>query len=147
MATLRPWTHAALRVAAGILFMQHGAQKLLGWLGGLNGSGATAPFASQFGVAGVLELAGGLLLLLGLFARPVAFVLMLEMLVAYGKAHLPLGGWPIQNQGELALLYAAIFLFFVGHGAGPFSVDALVLIGQHRDRRRLPHDRRVHATA
>jgi putative oxidoreductase len=79
--------------------------------GGL-GNGATAPLASRLGVAGGLELLGGLLLAAGLFTRPVALVLACEMVIAYAIAHLPRGLMPLQNGGEVALLYALIFLFF-----------------------------------
>jgi putative oxidoreductase len=71
----------------------------------------------------VLEFGGGILLALGLLTRPVALILALEMVIAYVMAHLPHGGWPIQNGGELALLYALVFLFLFGHGAGPASLD------------------------
>ena len=100
-----------LRGATGLLFMTHGLQKLFGLFGGL-GNGATAPLASRLGVAGCLELVGGLLLAAGLFTRPVAFVLAGEMVLAYVIAHLPRGVMPLQNGGEVALLYALIFLFF-----------------------------------
>jgi putative oxidoreductase len=79
---------------------------------------------SQMGLAGVLETLGGLLLVLGLLTRPVAFVLAGEMLMAFLQVHLPRGGAPIQNGGELPLLFMLVFLFFVGHGAGPASIDA-----------------------
>ena len=119
-----PPAHALLRIGAGILFMQHGVQKLFGMLGGFGGTpGATAPLASQMGVAGVLETFGGLLIVLGLFTRPVALVLMLEMIVAYLIAHLPRGGWPIENGGELPLLFALVFALLATHGAGPLSID------------------------
>jgi putative oxidoreductase len=99
-----------LRAGSGLLFMAHGLQKLFGLFGGL-GDGATASLASRMGVAGVLELFGGVLLVLGLFTRPVALILAGEMLVAYVIAHLPRGAVPLQNGGELALLYALIFIF------------------------------------
>jgi putative oxidoreductase len=118
-----PATHVLLRVAAALLFMQHGVQKLFGWLGGMGGSGATAPLASLAGVAGILELFGGILLLVGLLTRPVALLLAGEMVVAYVIAHMPQGGFPVQNQGELALLFAAIFAFLFGNGAGVWSLD------------------------
>lgn len=118
-----PAAHALLRIGAGILFMQHGVQKLFGMFGGLGGTGDTAPLASQMGVAGVLETFGGLLIVLGLFTRPVALVLMLEMIVAYLIAHFPRGGWPIENGGELPLLFALIFALLATHGAGPLSID------------------------
>lgn len=115
-----------LRIMAGLLFLQHGAQKLFGWFGGMDGSGATADLVSLMGAAGVIEFFGGLLIALGLFTVPVAAIGVLEMLVAYGMAHLPQGLVPIQNQGELPLLYAAIFLLLVAHGSGSFSLDAVL---------------------
>jgi putative oxidoreductase len=85
--------HALLRIAAGALFLEHGLQKLFGFFGGIQGS--AVPMMSMFGAAGVLETVGGLLLLLGLFTRPVAAVLLLEMIVAYFMVHAPQGRWPI----------------------------------------------------
>jgi putative oxidoreductase len=117
-------TWAILRVGAGLLFMAHGAQKLLGWFGGMGGEGGTAPLFSQIGLAGVLEVVGGALIVLGLFTRPTAIILVAEMVVAYFQVHAPRGLWPIQNQGELALLYGLIFLFLATNGAGPFSIDS-----------------------
>lgn len=113
-----------MRIVVGLLFMQHGAQKLFGWFGGLGGQpGATAELFSQMGLAGVLEVFGGLLMVVGLVTRPVALVLFLEMVVAYFLVHLPQGPWPILNGGELALLYAAVWLFFAAAGPGWASVD------------------------
>ena len=103
--------------------MEHGLQKLFGMFGGMDGAGATVTLVSQFGLAGVLETFGGLLLVLGLLTRPVAFVLAVEMLVAFLQIHLPRGGVPLQNGGELPLLYMLVFLFLVGHGAGRASLD------------------------
>jgi putative oxidoreductase len=103
--------------------MQHGLQKLLGWFGGMGGPGKTVELMSQFGLAGVLELFGGLLIVLGLLTRPVALLLTGEMLVAYFQAHFPQGGVPLENKGELPLLYMLVWLFFTGNGAGPYSLD------------------------
>lgn len=114
--------HAALnvlRILAGLLFMQHGGQKLFALFGFET---SMAPF-TQMWTAGVLEWFGGLLIVLGLFTRPVAFLLAAEMVVAYFLAHHPQGGVPIENQGELALLYFAIFLFVGTNGGGAFSID------------------------
>lgn len=108
-----------LRIATGLLFMQHGAQKLFGWLGGTQ----VESVVSLMGLAGVLEFFGGLLIAIGLLTVPVAVVLMLEMFVAYFMAHLPQGFWPIENRGELALLYAFVFMFFAAAGPGAFAVD------------------------
>jgi putative oxidoreductase len=124
VASIAPWTHALLRIGGGLLFMEHGLQKLFGMFGGIGATpGATVPLVSQMGLAGVLETFGGLLLVLGLLTRPVALVLAGEMLVAFLQAHLPRGGVPLQNRGELPLLYMLVFLFFAGHGAGPASID------------------------
>ena len=107
--------------------MQHGGQKLFGWFGGMDGEGATAGLASQMGVAGMLEMFGGLLLLIGLLTRPLALVLVIEMAVAYAAVHAPQGLVPVLNQGELALLYGLVFLFFFGNGAGRLSVDSWLM--------------------
>ncbi len=108
-----------MRIVVGALFMQHGAQKLFAVLGREN----AADLFSQMGVAGVLEFYGGLLIVLGLLTRPVAFVLAGQMMVAYAIAHVPRGLFPIENGGELALLFAAVFLYFATHGGGSFSAD------------------------
>ena len=79
---------------------------------------------SQPGLAGILELGGGLLLAAGLFTRPVAFILAGEMAVAYFIAHLPQGFWPIMNRGELAMFYCFTWLFFFANGPGRYSLDA-----------------------
>jgi putative oxidoreductase len=121
---LGPYTHAALRIGAGLLFMQHGLQKLFGMFGGVGPNGASVPLVSQFGLAGILETFGGLLIVLGLLTRPVALLVALEMLVAYFQFHFPQGGMPIENRGELPLLFMLVWLFFAGNGAGPFSLDA-----------------------
>jgi putative oxidoreductase len=108
--TLADAAYVLLRAGAGLLFMTHGLQKLFGLFGGVGG-GSAVPLASRLGVAGAFELVGGLLLVLGLFTRPVALVLAGEMVVAYVIAHLPRGLVPLENRGEVALLYALIFVF------------------------------------
>ena len=118
-----PAMRAALRIGAGLLFMQHGAQKLLGWFGGMGPDGGTVPLISQMGLAGVLELVGGLMIVVGLLTRPVALLLAIEMVWAYVQAHMPQGGFPIQNGGELPLLYALVWAYFAAAGPGPASVD------------------------
>lgn len=119
--------HAVFRIGVGLLFLQHGLQKVFGMLGGFMGTpGATAPIYSLVGLAGVLELVGGILLVAGLLTRPVAFVLAGEMIVAFFMAHFPQGGWPVQNGGELPLLYALIFTFLLWNGAGSVSVDRVL---------------------
>lgn len=122
-----PVMHGVLRIGAGFLFFEHGAQKLFGLLGGMDGSGATASLDSLLGLAGILEFFGGGLLMAGLLTRPVALVLTGEMLVAFFKVHVPRGGFPIQNGGELALLYATVFAFLAVTGAGAWSLDRLLL--------------------
>jgi putative oxidoreductase len=110
----------------GLLFMEHGLQKLFGMFGGLGGHGAHAPMWSEMWVAGALESAGGALILLGLFTRPVAFVLCGEMAVAYFKSHFPHSFWPIRNGGELAVLDCFIFLYLCVAGGGSLSLDRIV---------------------
>ena len=120
-------TYFLLRVVAGLLFWQVGSVKLFGWFGGMPGqAGAAAPLMSQIGIGGALEFFGGLLIMLGLFTRPVAFILSGEMAVAYWQFHAPNGIWPVQNHGEPAVLFCFIFLFMAAHGAGGWSLDALL---------------------
>lgn len=120
------YARSVLRIVAGILFMAHGWQKLFGIFGGLGGHGATARIWSELWVAAVLETFGGALITLGLFTRPVAFLLCGEMAVAYFRQHFPRGFWPIRNGGELAVLFCFIFLYFIAAGPGPLSLDRLV---------------------
>lgn len=118
-----PYVLGLLRIITGFLFLQHGSAKLL----------ATPHIAmfdglqlmSLMGLAGVLELVGGTLILLGLFTRPVAFILSGQMAVAYFMAHAPSGFYPILNGGELAALYSFLFLYFAFAGAGKFSLDSV----------------------
>jgi putative oxidoreductase len=120
-------THSLLRVITGALFMQHGVQKLFGllldpsrpWTG-------APPVFSQFWFAGVLETFGGFLIVLGLFTRPVAFLLSGEMAVAYFQAHAPRAFWPVLNGGEVVVLFCFIYLYLFAVGGGPFSLDALL---------------------
>lgn len=120
--SFREIAYNLLRVATGLMFMQHGAQKLFGWLDGRQ----VAELVSVSGLAGVLEFFGGALVVVGLLTRPVAFILSGEMAVAYFWRHLPNGFWPILNRGELAALFSFIFLFIAAHGPGAWSLDALV---------------------
>jgi len=118
-------TYAALRIVVGLLFACHGAQKVLGWLGGFHGEpGAKAPLMSLMGVGGAIELVGGLLIAIGLFTTLTAFLCSGQMAVAYFMVHASKGFWPIQNGGELAVVYAFLFLYVSAHGSGVFSVDA-----------------------
>jgi len=120
-AKIEPYLLAILRIAIAILFMQHGGQKLFDYPPGSH----KVELISLPGLAGVLELGGGVLILVGLLTRPVAFLLSGAMAVAYFKAHAPGGFWPVQNHGELAVVYCFVFLYLAAAGAGPLSVDAL----------------------
>ena len=120
--SIESYAHALLRIVAGFTFSLHGFQKLFGFFGGMHGG--RAHFFSELWLAAVLECFGGLLILTGLFTRPVAFLLCGEMAVAYFKAHAPHGFWPITNGGELAVIYCFIFLFLMSAGAGPLSLDS-----------------------
>jgi putative oxidoreductase len=113
-----PTAYALLRIVAGFLFAFHGAQKLLGLFGGQRVALASLP-----GAAGIIEFFGGLLVAIGLFTSPVAFICSGEMAYAYFMVHQPRGTWPIQNGGELAALYAFIFLFVAARGSGSLSAD------------------------
>ena len=124
-AFLESFAHALLRIAAGFTFSLHGYQKTFGLFGGM-GHGRPAPVHSLMWVAGVIESIGGPLIFLGLFTRPVAFLLCGEMAVAYFRQHAPHGLWPIANGGELAVLYCFIYLYLSQAGAGPLSLDRLV---------------------
>jgi len=122
--TVESYAQSLLRIVVGFTFSLHGFQKLFGLFGGIHGG--HAHFFSLFWLAGVLESFGGVLILLGLFTRPVAFLLCGEMAVAYFKQHAPHGLWPITNGGELAVLYCFVFLFLMSAGAGPLSLDRMV---------------------
>ena len=120
-------TFFLLRVVSGLLFLQAGGMKILDWFGGVPLQyGGHPQFMSQTWIGGVLELYGGAAILLGLFTRPVAFILSGEMAVAYFQFHQPKGFWPIQNHGEPAVLLCFIFLLLAAHGAGEWSLDALL---------------------
>ena len=123
MSRLAPYLQSLLRIVAAAMFIPHGTQKLLAFP--VAAPRPEVALASQPGVAGILEMVGGMLMLLGLFSRPVAFVLSGEMAVAYFLAHAPRGPWPILNGGELAILFCFIWLFFAAAGPGPLSLDAI----------------------
>jgi putative oxidoreductase len=124
------FTHAALRIAAGLMFFPHGAQKIFGLWGR-----APADLTTQIGFGGMLELVGGLLIMIGLQTRWVAFLCSGMMAVAFWQFHvadavaeqgLANGLNPLLNSGELAALYCFVFLFLWGNGGGPYSVDAML---------------------
>ena len=113
-----PHIYALLRIVAGLLFAQHGAQKLLGVLGGNQ-----VAIASQFGLAGIIELVGGLMIAVGVYASVLGFIASGEMAVAYFQSHAPRGFWPVQNGGELAVLYCFVFLYVAARGNGAWSLQ------------------------
>ena len=123
-SSLAPALLSVLRIVAAFMFLQAGTMKLFGWPIAMP-DGSTASLMTQVGIGGLLEALGGLLLLVGLFTRPVAFLLSGEMAVAYFQFHAPQGFWPIVNQGQQAVLYCFIWLYFSAAGAGPWSLDAL----------------------
>ena len=116
-----PFLLSILRIVSGLLFMQHGAQKLFGLL-----EHAQVPLFSLMGFAGVLEFFGGLLIVLGLFTRPTAFILSGQMAFAYFMVHNAANGWPVLNGGGMAVMFCFVFLYLSAAGAGPWSVDRLI---------------------
>jgi putative oxidoreductase len=120
-----PYLLSVLRVIAAFVFIQFGSAKLLAIPAAVMPGGGTAPLTSLPGFAGSLELVGGALLLLGLFTRPVAFLLAGEMAFAYFMGHFPQGFWPVLNQGTPAILFCFIWLYISSAGSGPWSLDAL----------------------
>lgn len=127
MRTQQTIAFTLLRVVAAFIMMQHGAQKLFGALGGIGPQHGGVPLVSLMGLAGVLETFAALLVLVGLFTRPAAFLLSGEMAVAYFKAHAPHGFWPILNHGELPVLFCFLWLYIASVGGGPISLDALLV--------------------
>lgn len=118
LARVGPYIYALLRIVAGLLFACHGAQKLFGVLGGNR-----VPILSEFGLAGVIELVGGLMIAAGMLTSLVAFICSGEMAVAYFKAHAPRGLFPVQNGGELAVLFCFLFLYIAARGTGKWGLS------------------------
>ena len=116
-----PHAFAILRIVAGLMFAIHGSQKLLGWP-----PGGPPQLPPLLRLGGVIELAGGLLIAIGLFTRVAAFFGAGEMAVAYFMAHAPHGFLPLQNKGELAVVYCFLWLFVAAHGAGLWSLDSVI---------------------
>jgi putative oxidoreductase len=123
-----PWPSrmlGVLRIVTGVVFITFGTMKLFGYPPLPPG---TPPIGlmTQAGIGGILEVVGGLLIILGLFTRPVAFVLSGEMAVAYFQFHFPQSFFPTTNMGTPAILYCFLFLYFVFAGAGEWSIDAMI---------------------
>ena len=123
-ASCEPYIESILRIVAALLFMMSGTMKLFAFPVGMPPDGGTALFPSQTWIGGFLEFAGGIMLVLGLFTRPVAFLVAGEMAVAYFQFHAPAGFWPIVNGGGSAILYCFIWLHFSAAGGGAWSLDA-----------------------
>ena len=114
-----PHVLSLLRIVAALVFMEHGTQKILGFPAGMHPAAFSLPW-----VAGVIELIGGALLLVGFFSRPIAFLLSGEMAVGYFLAHAPKSPFPALNGGDAAILFCFVFLYIAAAGPGPWSVDA-----------------------
>jgi len=123
-ATWAPQLRSLLRIVAAFMFMLAGTTKLFAFPAGVPPNGGTVPWMSEPGLGGALEVFGGGLVLLGLFTRPVAFLLAGEMAVAYFQFHFPKSFWPTVNGGMSAALYCFVWLYFSAAGAGPWSLDA-----------------------
>ena len=135
-----PWPHrllSVLRMVSAALFFVHGVQKIFGVP---TGSQPPMPFdpLSQFGAAGILEFAGGAALFLGVFTRPIAFILSGEMAVAYFQMHFPRSFFPILNGGELPVMFCFVFLLLAAAGGGPWSIDALIARARHGSAHHTP---------
>jgi putative oxidoreductase len=117
-----PRVLSILRIVSALLFFEHGTAKLLGF----PASPHSPEFLSLSWIAGALELIGGPLLIVGLFTRPVAFILSGQMAFAYWLAHAPQSVFPLLNNGDAAILYCFIFLYLAFAGGGPWSVDAML---------------------
>lgn len=119
-----PYLLSVLRIIAAFLFIQFGTAKLFAFPASVMPSGGTVSIASLPGIAGILETLGGALLGVGLFTRPVAFLLSGQMAFAYFIGHAPHGFWPVQNEGHPAILFCFIWLYVSAAGPGPWSIDA-----------------------
>jgi putative oxidoreductase len=124
LAPYEPYLRSLFRVMAAFTFSLHGWQKLFGWFGGIGGQ--SVPVNNMLGYAGLIESIGGPLLMLGLFTRPVAFLLSGEMAIGYFRTHAPRGFWPLLNGGEITVFYCFMFLWLSSQGAGAWSLDRLL---------------------
>jgi len=127
----QPIALSLLRIVAGAAYFSHGGQKIFGWFGGFGGPGQHADYMSRFGAAGAIEVVAGLLLIVGLGTRVVAFLASGEMAVTYFWMHTAPNGsiWWWHNHGELPLLYCFIWLLFAAFGPGSISLDAALRRG------------------
>src|SRR5918992_5649330 len=132
--SLSPYLLSILRIVTAFLFMQFGTAKWFAFPAPIMPDGSTVSLVSLVGVAAVLETLGGFLLLVGLFSRPVAFLLAGQMAVAYFMGHAPQGFWPVLNQGTPAVLFSFLFLYLSSAGAGPWSLDAIRSRKRERDK-------------
>jgi putative oxidoreductase len=130
-AAWAPRLLSLLRIVSALIFLEHGTQKLLGFPPMAEGMSQPPPL-SLLWIGGILEALGGALLLIGLFSRPVAFVLAGEMAVAYWMFHAPRGLFPVLNDGDAAILYCFVFLYLAAAGPGPWSLDARLNSGARR---------------
>ena len=121
VSSYEPYLRSLLRIVVGFTFSLHGYQKFFGLFGGIGG--ARSPLDTMLGVAGVIETIGGALIILGLFTRPVAFILCGQMAVAYFRVHIWISFWPLLSGGEITVLYCFIYLWLCSAGAGPISLD------------------------
>jgi len=119
-----PQLRSALRIVAAAMFMEAGTMKIFAFPAGMPPDGGTAAFGTQVWIGGILEVACGALLLVGLFTRPAAFLMTGQMAVAYFQFHFPQGFWPTQNGGVTAVVYCFVWLYLSAAGAGPWSLDA-----------------------
>ncbi len=124
--TLAPFLQSILRILTAFTFTLHGTMKLFAFPAGMHPGGGGVQLFSEIGLAGILETFGGVMLLLGLYTRTVAFLLAGEMAVAFFQAHFPRSFWPVLSGGELAFLYCFIWLYISAAGPGPWSIDAVV---------------------
>jgi putative oxidoreductase len=124
-SSLQPQLLSVLRIVMAFLFFQYGSAKLIAFPGPIMPGGGTAPIGTLAGIAGLIEMTAGALLFVGLFTRPVAFIVCGEMAIAYFYGHGRHGFWPVLNQGAPAVMFCFVWLYLSAAGAGPWSLDAL----------------------
>ena len=124
VSSYEPYLRSLARIMIGFTFSLHGYQKFFGWFGGIGGH--SVPVTTMLGAAGAIETFGGAFIILGLFTRPVAFILSGEMAVAYFTAHAPRSFFPVLNGGDAAILFCFVFLFVVVAGPGSISIDTFI---------------------